>query len=348
MDVDHPTPPKRRRWRPVTALLVSSAAVAGALVASGSATGVSTQQVDAQRAQVRAIEAELTAVQSRSSAAAAEYGDASAQFRQLQQQVRANGRDLIIQKVNFRRAQARLSQRLVRLYTSEQPSLVEVLVSSGSLTSAVDSVEMLNRVQQNDRAIVVSIGQTRDRLGELRTRLVADRAEASQTRQRAADQLTSLRALAGQREALLGQARSSLSALESQKAAEAAQIQAISRAQVQAQRAAAPTATPAEVTAGVPQTAAAPSAAGVAASPPSGGGSSSHLSTIAQCESGGNPAAVSPGGTYRGKYQFLPETWRAVGGTGDPAAASESEQDLRANILYQQVGASAWPVCGAQ
>ncbi len=313
-------------------------------MASGSANGVSTQQVDAQRAQVRAIEAELAAVQSRSSTAAAQYGDASAQFRQLQAEVRDNGRDLKIQTVVYGRAQERLAQRLVQLYTTEPPSTVEVLVSAGSLTGAVDSLEMLNRVQQQDRAVVVSIGKSRDRLKTLRTQLVADRAEAAQTRRHAADQLTSLRALAGQRQALLGQARSSLSSLESQ---QAAQIAAIGRAQVQAQRAASPDATPAEVTAGVPQTASAPSV-GVAASPPSGGATAPDLSGIAQCESGGNPAAVSPGGTYRGKYQFLPETWQAVGGTGDPAAASESEQDLRASILYEQVGASAWPVCGAR
>ena len=42
------------------------------------------------------------------------------------------------------------------------------------------------------------------------------------------------------------------------------------------------------------------------------------LQRIAECESGGNPRAVSPDGTYRGKYQFSRETWRALGGAGDP------------------------------
>ena len=48
------------------------------------------------------------------------------------------------------------------------------------------------------------------------------------------------------------------------------------------------------------------------------------LERIAQCESGGNPRAVSPGGQYRGKYQFSRTTWRAIGGSGDPADAPES------------------------
>lgn len=70
-----------------------------------------------------------------------------------------------------------------------------------------------------------------------------------------------------------------------------------------------------------------------------------HLRSIAMCESGGRPTAISADGKYRGKYQFDYGTWRGVGGTGDPAAASEAEQDYRALLLYQRRGSAPWPVC---
>lgn len=70
------------------------------------------------------------------------------------------------------------------------------------------------------------------------------------------------------------------------------------------------------------------------------------LKSIAQCESGGEPRAISAGGTYRGKYQFDVRTWGTVGGKGDPAAASETEQDRRAALLYKRAGATPWPACG--
>jgi peptidoglycan hydrolase-like protein with peptidoglycan-binding domain len=70
------------------------------------------------------------------------------------------------------------------------------------------------------------------------------------------------------------------------------------------------------------------------------------LRRIAECESGGNPRAVSPGGRYRGKYQFSRETWRALGGSGDPADASEWLQDRLALKLYRQRGSAPWPNCG--
>lgn len=77
-----------------------------------------------------------------------------------------------------------------------------------------------------------------------------------------------------------------------------------------------------------------------------GGVSRSTLEAIASCESGGDPTIVSSDGSYRGKYQFSFETWVSVGGSGDPAAAPEQEQDYRAALLYAASGSSPWPVCG--
>jgi len=71
-----------------------------------------------------------------------------------------------------------------------------------------------------------------------------------------------------------------------------------------------------------------------------------HLQAIAACESGGNPSTDTGNGFY-GKFQFTQQTWESVGGSGNPAAASEAEQDRRAAMLYAREGSSPWPVCGA-
>lgn len=67
---------------------------------------------------------------------------------------------------------------------------------------------------------------------------------------------------------------------------------------------------------------------------------------LAQCESGGRPDVVDPSGTYGGLYQFDVSTWQSVGGKGLPQDASPQEQTMRAQKLYDQRGASPWPVCG--
>jgi len=66
--------------------------------------------------------------------------------------------------------------------------------------------------------------------------------------------------------------------------------------------------------------------------------------SLARCESGGNPRAVNPAGYY-GLYQFSPGTWRRVGGSGLPSAAPPAEQLYRAKLLYQRGGAGQWG-CG--
>jgi peptidoglycan hydrolase-like protein with peptidoglycan-binding domain len=94
----------------------------------------------------------------------------------------------------------------------------------------------------------------------------------------------------------------------------------------------------------------APSSPRSGASDGSGGGSHvklpAVLKKIAQCESGGNPRAISRSGRYRGKFQFDQATWEAAGGHGDPAAAAESTQDRIALRLYRKRGTAPWPNCG--
>lgn len=70
------------------------------------------------------------------------------------------------------------------------------------------------------------------------------------------------------------------------------------------------------------------------------------LETIAECESHSDPRAIGGGGLYRGKYQFHRSTWASVGGVGDPARASELEQDRRAAMLIKRSGSNPWPICG--
>jgi hypothetical protein len=87
-------------------------------------------------------------------------------------------------------------------------------------------------------------------------------------------------------------------------------------------------------------------AAAAAAAPKAPPSPDAVLARIARCESAGDPAAISPDWRYRGKYQFDLATWRTVGGSGDPAAAPEREQDARARTLLERRGVAPWPVCG--
>lgn len=71
---------------------------------------------------------------------------------------------------------------------------------------------------------------------------------------------------------------------------------------------------------------------------------------VANCESGGSRTATQYEGSvhdtsnpsYRGKWQIGYNEWADEGGTGDPAVASEAEQDYRAWKLWKARGWEPW------
>lgn len=69
------------------------------------------------------------------------------------------------------------------------------------------------------------------------------------------------------------------------------------------------------------------------------------LDRIAKCESGNNPRAISPNGTYRGAWQFDLGTYHSNGGVGDPIDSSYAVQKSVAATLYAKRGGAPWPVC---
>jgi hypothetical protein len=90
----------------------------------------------------------------------------------------------------------------------------------------------------------------------------------------------------------------------------------------------------------------------------SGGGGGSRcagdFSCFKECtldiESDGNYGAVSPGGTYRGAWQFDQPTWDSNSAASgredlvgvDPSTAAPGDQDQIAHVLYQSRGNQPW------
>lgn len=77
----------------------------------------------------------------------------------------------------------------------------------------------------------------------------------------------------------------------------------------------------------------------------------SFLGPTGACESGTDRNlrhglhALSPGGVYRGRYQFGWGDWHRAGGVGDPIWASWYEQAYRAVVWLHVNGRQSWPNC---
>lgn len=327
-----------------------TATIGVGVVAGGLSAAPQGGEVDARRAQIRAIEAELISIDAEAQTAAGNVARADARLERAKRELASNTARLKQARKDLALSRQRLSERLVAIYREEPPTFVEVLLSADGLTGAVDAQAQLSRVGAQDKEVIESVRRSRARLASTRRRLAEERDTAEQQREAAAEQRAALEGLIGQRRAVLDQARAGLAqvlAAQERRRRVAALAAAQAQQEGQLRDVAAGSSPSPGSTPSSPTTA--PASPDPSPTPSSGvsGDVANTLDRIAQCESGGNPRAISPDGQYRGKYQFHPGTWAALGGSGDPAAAPEAEQDRLAAILLRQQGSSPWPVCGA-
>ncbi len=327
------------------AFLIGALLAGGALVVPGGAAG---QSIAGQMEEVRGLEIEIASYDARYAQASQAHEAARGKLEEVRTRIGKNTVELKKSRQQYARSQEILGDRISRMYRQPQPSQVEVLLRSNSFSDFVSGANFMQRVRQHDSKVVESARAHRDKIKKQRAELLADQKEAKVQSAEARRQRDEINTVRVQRRAVLNSARSQLAvmiAAEQQRKANAARLAALRSAQSRVTQrvrqdqgpsssapAISPVSTPAPATTSAPSSGSAPSGA---------------LQAIAQCESGGNPTAVSPSGLYRGKYQFDPNTWSSLGGQGgDPAAASEAEQDRVAALLYSQQGASPWPVCG--
>lgn len=328
--IDDRPPKKPRRSRFGRLLLF-----AGLVALSIPAVAAAAQAISRQMESVRRLEAEIAGLDARYGQAAAAFDSARARLTTVRGRIQDNTDALKRARIELAKAQAQLAFRVSAIYRQPQPSGLEVLLRSASLSEAMSRIDLLDRVQRQDGELVQRISASQERIRAARVQLIEDQKVAKRESKEANVRLREVRSVRSARRGVLVSARRQLAVLiaaEVSRQADARRLAALRAAQGRV----------------VQRTGAAPAVSAPAAPTGSGTGSDvgAALGKIALCESGGNPAAVSPSGLYRGKYQFDPQTWQSLGGTGDPAAAPEAEQDRIAGILYSQRGAASWPVCG--
>jgi murein DD-endopeptidase MepM/ murein hydrolase activator NlpD len=78
-------------------------------------------------------------------------------------------------------ALARLNERIVRIYQSDDPSTLEVLLSSASFSDLLDQLDYLRQIGAQDRAVATEVGaaKTQVRIARARTRVTRTRVETA-------------------------------------------------------------------------------------------------------------------------------------------------------------------------
>jgi peptidoglycan DL-endopeptidase CwlO len=136
--------------RQAPALVIVIAAVC---IAAGTATG--DPSISAKQAQAQAIMAQMTQLDGNLQRATNLYYDSTRKLHAIEHSLKINKIALHAARVNLRRSQAALMQRLVTIYTSRNDqSTLAVLLGSQSIDDLVNRIEAVKSVSSQDVAVM--------------------------------------------------------------------------------------------------------------------------------------------------------------------------------------------------
>ena len=316
-------------WPRIAWLVGLVLVVLAAVPAAGHAADVGTLQarVDNAKAEARSLAsavqmrtAEMEAAQGEAAAAGrrqqvveAELARGVARARELEARVTAAQERLAKAQARFQRMQRMLANRLVAIYKSDTPDLATVLLESDGFSDLLTRTAYIQEINAADNALVDRVQKLRNDVRAALARVRAAREVAAAHVQRvsaARDEIARIRAAAAERAARFARARAAqqaaLSTLRSRMAGWQSQLDALQRA-----------------------------TGGPAGSVDQWFDGFAIPKAIVMCESGGNYGALNPSSGAGGAYQFLPETYKGLGGKAEaPHLAPKAEQDRLAAKLW--------------
>ncbi len=329
----------RSRFRVPVFLLVVVAAACVAVPAGGQPSeGGLRDRIDSQRDREhslsssvqrlgrleRATAREVGILQKRVAAVQSDLVSAETKLASTEQRRNRQRERALRLRARLKQSRRQLATVLRHRFTGGKPDVVTVILRADGFAQLLESVDFIKRVEaQNQRIFDTVKDARRNALGQRRllTRLAVQRRVAAEAVRRRRDALTTIAAGLRERRAALGQARAARAALlrgtrTSRRRAERSLNRLLAR-RAQALKAVGP------------------------------GGPWSIPWPVVQCESGGQNLPPNSAGAS-GFYQFLPSTWRGLGGsTPNAYQAPKAEQDrLAAQLWAGGSGARNWVCAG--
>ncbi|HEU4943413.1 MAG TPA: peptidoglycan DD-metalloendopeptidase family protein [Gaiellaceae bacterium] len=141
-------------------------------------------KADAARAREAALRAEIASVSQRIQSLEAEVGDVSTRLASLEEDLALHQRKLEAVKALFRLqserleylrgqytvAQSRLADRLVSVYEGEDPTTLDIVLEASSFSDALDQLDYLDSIADQDRQVVKHVAGARDHMRDLKQR----------------------------------------------------------------------------------------------------------------------------------------------------------------------------------
>jgi len=213
---------KRLVLAPVAVLAACCAAVAAS----------AQPPVAAKQAQAAAVLAQINAIDVRLGHTVDAFDGARVQLAATERSIAANRAALKLSSRNLEQARARLAARLVALYTSDEPTAIDVLLGSTSLQDVLDRLSAAADVGAQDRQIARAALRLQLQLAAHRRELARQRAARAAAVTALAARRAEIRGALARRQQLLVSIKGQIAQLRAQERARERLLAAKARARI--------------------------------------------------------------------------------------------------------------------
>jgi cell wall-associated NlpC family hydrolase len=208
-------------------IAVLAAALAVVAVSPAEPGQISSKRADAERvlAQIDAIDMELDhAVEA--------YNGATVQLETINRDLAANQKRLVTARANLAAAHKRVANRVLALYTSQEPDALAVLLGASSLGDLIERIDSVNRISRDDVRIAEEVTRFRNEVRTRQQHLVQAQAQQRKIVAQRAARRSAIEGQLAERQTLLASIKDEISKLQAAEQARQERLAREARAQL--------------------------------------------------------------------------------------------------------------------
>jgi cell wall-associated NlpC family hydrolase len=208
-------------------IAVLAAALAVVAVSPAEPGQISSKRADAERvlAQIDAIDMELDR-------AVEAYNGATVQLEAITRDLAANQKRLVTARANLAAAHKRVANRVLALYTSQEPDALAVLLGASSLGDLIERIDSVNRISKDDVRIAEEVTRFRNEVRTRQQHLVQAQAQQRKIVAQRAARRSAIEGQLAERQTLLVSIKDEISKLQAAEQARQERLAREARAQL--------------------------------------------------------------------------------------------------------------------
>ena len=190
--------------------------------------------ISSKEAQAQSVLAQIQGLDANLERAVDAYNLANEKLGRIESDLRENKLELRLARKNLKRSQARLSARLVELYTSGNDNTgLDVLLGASSIDDLISRIDTMNRVSDQSTEVLRQVKVFRTAVKQRRARLQTAHVQQAKLVAERSAQRASIEGQLAERKQLLSSIKSQISEMQAAERARQAELAAQARARLE-------------------------------------------------------------------------------------------------------------------